>query len=527
MRRIPKRFCASASEPRPYSEIPGPKIWPIVGSIPWISQLNSRWTGKKVDILNMPDQQKVIHEKWGPVVKLGIPGYGKGISGEMLNIYDPREFMKVLDKQPKYPRGVLEFLSPIGNSYERLNMPTSGLWRHGEEWWRIRQQMQKNFTGPKDARKYIAGIAHAARLAVRGAEHHAPDKFMFYLNLSAFDMINSTLTGRLTKTSDPSTPTLSGDIDFVRENIQANEEVVSIALSPLEKIIELMGIESSKVKAIRNYTKKFSDINKAHVAELRGRWEKGELNELEESSYAVAFFQRDQDIDLTEEEIAEIIGILTFAGMDTTATLLSWLLINLGQNPEKQEKLRQEILDVLGPEESISSKMQFNKELPYLSACIRESFRLNAGVVSAVGKVATDDLVICGYHVPVGTVMALQNVPYNVCDDLVDEPLEFKPERFLPDAVAARKGTDKELLDHPLLANGFSSGARRCPGARVANLEMIAFMTDFIRMWNIEIDPSISFEARVELTQVPFPKPQPKLTKLDSPLHVSLETLQL
>ena len=39
------------------------------------------------------------------------------------------------------------------------------------------------------------------------------------------------------------------------------------------------------------------------------------LLRLEEHSYAVAFFKRDQDIDLTEEEIAEIIGILTFAGI--------------------------------------------------------------------------------------------------------------------------------------------------------------------------------------------------------------------
>ena len=57
---------------------------------------------------------------------------------------------------------------------------------------------------------------------------------------------------------------------------------------------------------------------------------------------------------------------------------------------------------------------------------------------------------------------------YTTCMDerLADSPRDFIPERWLPDAVEARKGsTEKEIVDLPFFRDHFSQGARKCPVA--------------------------------------------------------------
>ena len=58
---------------------------------------------------------------------------------------------------------------------------------------------------------------------------------------------------------------------------------------------------------------------------------------------------------------------------------------------------------------------------------------------------------------------------------------EFRPERWLPDAVVARKGTAAEVIDHPLLRAPFSAGARMCPGNKIANFELLTMVAQLVQ----------------------------------------------
>jgi cytochrome P450 len=69
---------------------------------------------------------------------------------------------------------------------------------------------------------------------------------------------------------------------------------------------------------------------------------------------------------------------------------------------------------------------------------------------------------------------------------VVEEPDFFMPERRFSDAVEARKRTPMEMLDHPFHRDLFFSGARRCPGSRVAVNETPTFLAQFIHDWKIE-----------------------------------------
>ena len=62
-----------------------------------------------------------------------------------------------------------------------------------------------------------------------------------------------------------------------------------------------------------------------------------------------------------------------FAGFDTTSTTLGVVVFGLIHHPEVQEKLRQEIEDVIGDDEKITA--EHLRDLKYTENVINESMR--------------------------------------------------------------------------------------------------------------------------------------------------------
>ena len=96
-----------------------------------------------------------------------------------------------------------------------------------------------------------------------------------------------------------------------------------------------------------------------------------------------------------------------------------------------------------------------------------------------------------GITLPAGSVIALDAYSTGINPEWIEEPEEYRPERFLKDAVEARKGTPAEIVDHVFFNGPFSQGARRCPGSRVANIEAHVFMAQLVLDWKMTI-PSLS-----------------------------------
>ena len=74
-----------------------------------------------------------------------------------------------------------------------------------------------------------------------------------------------------------------------------------------------------------------------------------------------------------EDTVVMVIDML-MAGIDTTSHSSSFLFYLLARNPEKQQKLREEILQVVGPRGSPVTASAVN-ELHYLKACVKETLR--------------------------------------------------------------------------------------------------------------------------------------------------------
>lgn len=75
-------------------------------------------------------------------------------------------------------------------------------------------------------------------------------------------------------------------------------------------------------------------------------------------------------------------------------------LYHLAQNPDKQDRLRKEVLQYLPSKTSKMTADSLNS-MPYMRACLKEALRINA-VIAGNARQTGRDIVLNGYQVPEG-----------------------------------------------------------------------------------------------------------------------------
>lgn len=173
--------------------------------------------------------------------------------------------------------------------------------------------------------------------------------------------------------------------------------------------------------------------------------------------------------------------ILTFlvGGFHTTASLLTWALYFLCQNPKIQDRVVAEIDAVFPKGEPLTlDKMS---ELVYLNQVISETLRC-AATAPWAARVAVSDLTVGGHTVSANTpiILALGVVLHD--PRLWPSPFSFDPDRF----------SSENRSSHPSLAFspfGFA-GKRICPGQRFSSLEGNVFLALLLRSFSFRFSPS-------------------------------------
>ena len=74
-----------------------------------------------------------------------------------------------------------------------------------------------------------------------------------------------------------------------------------------------------------------------------------------------------------EDQLSRIVSDLLGAGTETTTSTLRWALVYMVRQPEVQQKVQQEIDDVIGKEPPM---MCHKQNMPYTEACLQEIQRL-------------------------------------------------------------------------------------------------------------------------------------------------------
>ena len=168
---------------------------------------------------------------------------------------------------------------------------------------------------------------------------------------------------------------------------------------------------------------------------------------------------------MTNGQIVDEVVILIFAGHETTANTLSWLLYLLSANKEVLQKLSKSF------DESTIYECLNNE---YLKATIDEAMRLYPAAWMTE-RVAIEDDEFEAFSFPKNTIIIPFFFGLHRDKSLWNEELKFKPERFIVDAKVVRS---KNYFP-------FGAGPRMCIGNNFAVVEMSFFIFSFLKKFRI------------------------------------------
>ncbi|KAI5671074.1 hypothetical protein M9H77_11438 [Catharanthus roseus] len=149
-----------------------------------------------------------------------------------------------------------------------------------------------------------------------------------------------------------------------------------------------------------------------------------------------------------------------FVSMESLTTIIEWAMTELMRNQVALIKLQDELTKAIDHKAEIVLNEECLSKLPYLQACIKETFRLHPPSPLLVPRSALQTCEVMKYRIPKNTVVVLNAYALGRDSMTWDDPLSFKPERFLNKNIDL-KGTNYELLP-------FGGGRRICSGFPLA-----------------------------------------------------------
>ena len=179
---------------------------------------------------------------------------------------------------------------------------------------------------------------------------------------------------------------------------------------------------------------------------------------------------------MSDEQLRDEVMTLFLAGHETTANALAWTWYLLSQNPEVEAKLHAELDRVLGGRLPTVDDVQ---ELSYTEKVLTESMRMFPPVW-VMGRRAVSSYKAGGYYVPAGAIVLLSQYVIHHDERYYAEPEKFDPERWTPEARAARP----KYSYFP-----FGGGPRLCIGEQFAWMEGILLIATLAQKWKLRLVP--------------------------------------
>ena len=193
---------------------------------------------------------------------------------------------------------------------------------------------------------------------------------------------------------------------------------------------------------------------------------------------------------MTGAQVRDEAMTLLLAGHETVGNALTYTWYLLSKNPGVAEKLRQELDSVLG------GRLPGLDDLPrlkYTEMVFAESMRL-LPPAWALGYQSLVDTKVGPYDVPKGSVVNVVQYLMHRDPRFWEDPEKFVPERFTPEAKAARP----RFAYFP-----FGGGSRQCIGESFAWMEGTLVLAALAKDWAPQVAEGYKLELFPSITMRP------------------------
>jgi cytochrome P450 len=181
---------------------------------------------------------------------------------------------------------------------------------------------------------------------------------------------------------------------------------------------------------------------------------------------------------MSDDQVRDEVLTIFLAGYETVANALTWTWYLLSQNPEVEAKLHAELDTVLGTGSGNQQRLPTLADYPslrYTEQVFAESMRLYPPAW-AMGRMSTREVHLGPYTIPAGAHVFFSQYIMSRTPEFFPDPLRFDPDRFTPEARAARP----KFTYFP-----FGGGSRQCIGESFAWMEGVFSIATIAQRWRM------------------------------------------
>jgi retinoid hydroxylase len=326
-----------------------------------------------------------------------------------------------------------------------------------------------------------------------GAQHRTSRKlilpvFLHQALASYFDTIQSVVTEMTNDWGDKGTIDLSTELRKITMAVVVKIFLGSEKTEEVEQVSKWFTILVDSLNSVIKWDNPLTVYGRGQAARrnivdyirrvIRERATRGDL---EQSTDVLSLLLNTVDEDgnkFTETQVInQAIGLL-FAGGDTTSSLISWLLFELGNSAEWRQRLRDEQQQVMGKQQISIGHL---RQLPDMTNVIKEGERLYSPAW-VISRVATADIEYDGYLIPAGWFVFIFPMLTHRLPEIYKDPDTFDPDRFAPPR--------EEDQQQPYSLIGFGGGVHSCLGVELAKMEMKIILSTLLQKYDWTVTPT-------------------------------------
>ena len=435
--------------PKPLSAVPGPRAHQFLSNL--FRNWKTRFAAGEEGISHKLSRQ------YGPIVRINL-------GEKVLLVSGPEAIEAVLRSEGPWPtRGSLE--ANITWIHKKNDMCEGMIFSSGAEWRRLRSALSKQII-PRRLEIFIPNFYAVSdvlciHLANCRSETDVVDDVHDVMNKWALKGIASIVFKRDIDVFSGNNPDA---VEFIKTSQDFIKSMNKVATPfPIYKIFPtksyLFYVES--VKKLHRIGRNFIQYHKEKASEEQQHCDDKAAGLLD---------QWHREGILTEEEAVSQACDQLGAGVDTTSNTATFLLHELAKHPDLQDEVRQEILEVMGHSSQLTS--EHLQRMKLVRNCVRETLRLYPAL-PVTARVLAQDTTIHNYHIPAGTVVAINLFSSGRDPAYFPQPHKFSPHRW---------SSDKS---HPFASIPFGFGPRMCYGRRIAELELYTMLVCVLQRFRL------------------------------------------